>query len=110
MTNERMAGAADAGPLLRRALQVLENGEEVWAADPTLVREIVQILGEPPRSPPLDLERDLMSLLNRYSQDKVSNTPDFILAGYIIRCLAAWQASVFALREYQAKASAAAAK
>lgn len=34
-----------------------------------------------------DLERDLASLLNNYNQENASNTPDFILAQYILGCL-----------------------
>lgn len=36
------------------------------------------------------LERDLSGVLNRYSQENTSNTPDFILAQYLLSCLAAW--------------------
>jgi hypothetical protein len=32
----------------------------------------------------------LESLINRYSQENGSNTPDFILACYLVRCLAAF--------------------
>jgi hypothetical protein len=31
--------------------------------------------------------RDLASLLNRYSLENGSNTPDFMLADYLIQCL-----------------------
>jgi hypothetical protein len=40
------------------------------------------------------LERELQSLLNRYSQENASNTPDFILAQYLLACLAAWNTGV----------------
>lgn len=33
--------------------------------------------------------RDLASLLNRYSMENASNTPDFLLADYLIDCLRA---------------------
>lgn len=33
---------------------------------------------------------ELTALLNRYSQENASNTPDFILCGYIVACLAAF--------------------
>jgi hypothetical protein len=39
---------------------------------------------------PPTFERELESLINRYSQENGSNTPDFILAQYLLRCLEAW--------------------
>ncbi len=33
------------------------------------------------------LEDDLKTLLNKYSQENASNTPDFILAAYLLGCL-----------------------
>ena len=39
------------------------------------------------------LERDLGAVLNRYSAENGSNTPDFILAHYLLGCLAAWNAA-----------------
>ena len=35
-------------------------------------------------------EAELSALINRYSQENASNTPDFILAQYLTACLAAW--------------------
>lgn len=40
------------------------------------------------------LERQLTGVLNRYSQENGSDTPDFILAEYLLGCLAAWNAAV----------------
>lgn len=34
-----------------------------------------------------ELEKELASLLNRHSLENGSNTPDFILAHYLLRCL-----------------------
>ena len=34
-----------------------------------------------------DFEKELTDLLNRYSKENGSNTPDFILARYLIGCL-----------------------
>lgn len=34
--------------------------------------------------------RELTSLLNKYSKENESNTPDFLLASYLIRCLDAF--------------------
>jgi len=37
-----------------------------------------------------DLERELVVLLNRHSVENASNTPDYILAHYLIGCLDVW--------------------
>lgn len=37
-----------------------------------------------------DLEKDLEVLLNRYSAEKGSDTPDFILAQYLRACMLAF--------------------
>ena len=34
-----------------------------------------------------EFRKELQSLLNRYSIDNSMNTPDYVLAEYIIRCL-----------------------
>lgn len=39
-------------------------------------------------------QRELAALLNRYSFDTMTNTPDFILAQYLGACLITWQACV----------------
>ena len=36
------------------------------------------------------LQLELSALLNRYSCENASDSPDFILAGYLIRCLDAF--------------------
>ena len=41
----------------------------------------------------MSLETDLSSLLNRYSRENDSNTPDFILASYLLKCLNAYEAA-----------------
>ena len=38
--------------------------------------------------------RELEALINKYSQENASNTPDFILATYLVACLAAWNTAV----------------
>ena len=40
------------------------------------------------------LRRDLAAVLNRFSRDNGSNTPDFILAQYLTNCLDAFDAAV----------------
>lgn len=34
--------------------------------------------------------KDLEALLNRHSMEHASNTPDFLLARYLLSCLKAW--------------------
>lgn len=36
---------------------------------------------------------DLAALLNEHSRENASDTPDFILAGYLVNCLAAFEAA-----------------
>lgn len=39
------------------------------------------------------LQKELEELLNSHCQENVSNTPDFILAEYLLLCLQAFQAA-----------------
>ena len=39
-------------------------------------------------------EKELEQLLNRHSMENDSFTPDFVLARYLVECLAAWNAAV----------------
>lgn len=41
-----------------------------------------------------DFITELQSLINRYSMENNSNTPDFILAKYLQLCLGAWTTGV----------------
>ena len=41
-----------------------------------------------------NLESDLACVLNRYSQENASNTPDWILAQYLLGCLAAFNTAI----------------
>ena len=38
-----------------------------------------------------NLKDDLSSLMNHYSQDTFTNTPDYVLAEYLHSCLVAFQ-------------------
>lgn len=40
------------------------------------------------------LEQELSDLLNRHSVEHHSNTPDFILARYLLACLGVWNTAV----------------
>ena len=42
----------------------------------------------------MTFENELTQLLNKHSQEQASNTPDFILAKYLIACLAAYNEAV----------------
>lgn len=44
--------------------------------------------------------KELESLLNRYSKENDSNTPDFILAEYLQQCLVAWNLAMAAREEW----------
>jgi hypothetical protein len=41
-----------------------------------------------------EFAKELESLINRYSQENGSDTPDFVLAGYLRDCLSAWNTAV----------------
>lgn len=42
---------------------------------------------------PETFARELEALINRFSQEHLSNTPDWILAEYLLLCLSAWNHS-----------------
>jgi hypothetical protein len=50
---------------------------------------------------PTDLQRDLSSLLNRYSAESVSGTPDFILAEFLIGVLKTYNEAVSKRAEWR---------
>lgn len=37
-----------------------------------------------------EFQRDLQQLLNRHSVEQTCNTPDFVLAQYLVGCLKVW--------------------
>ena len=43
---------------------------------------------------PTDLEAELTDLLNRYSAENGSDTPDWVLAQFLLGCLDAWDKGV----------------
>lgn len=49
---------------------------------------------------PETFAQELESLINRFSQENGSNTPDFILAQYLLACLLAWNESVTAREKW----------
>jgi len=57
-----------------------------------------EVGGDAPLAPDMaegvDILRDLAAVLNCYSQENRSNTPDFVLAGFVLRCLHALDEAV----------------
>lgn len=47
-----------------------------------------------------NFEIELEHLLNRFNEEAASNTPDFILASYMLRCLQAWNVCVTAREQW----------
>jgi len=47
-----------------------------------------------------EFEKELTDLLNRYSIENESDTPDFILAEYLNNCLTTFDAAVNARRKW----------
>lgn len=41
-----------------------------------------------------NFEKDLTALINRHSREQDSDTPDFILAKFLVGCLASYNAAV----------------
>jgi len=42
----------------------------------------------------MTLEQELAAVLNRFSQENASNTPDYILAQFMLGCLASFNTAV----------------
>jgi hypothetical protein len=40
------------------------------------------------------MEKELAALLNKYSQEEGGDTPDFLLAEYLVSCLSTWNTIV----------------
>ena len=47
-----------------------------------------------------EFEKRLAALLNEFSMENASNTPDFLLADYLINCLNSWNACVVAREQW----------
>lgn len=71
----------------------MTHEEDVTEAENKRRRTVEERLihGEEERS---DLEKDLTDVLNKHSAENDSDTPDYILAKYLIRCLAAYNSAV----------------
>jgi hypothetical protein len=44
----------------------------------------------------MTFEKELETLINKYSKDNLSNTPDFILANYVNSCLYVFETATLA--------------
>jgi hypothetical protein len=64
---------------------VSDNSDEITAPEPK----------------PSDLEQEIRRVLNKHSAENGSNTPDFILAGYLMACLKAYNEATIKAREWQ---------
>lgn len=49
-------------------------------------------------------QQDLESLINRHAIESGSDTPDFILAEYLLGCLAAWNTATTAREKWYGRA------
>lgn len=54
----------------------------------------------------MNFEQELTQLLNRYSQENGSNTPDFILAQFLLSCLTVFNATVQRRENWYGRGSA----
>lgn len=43
---------------------------------------------------PNEFVKDLTGLINKHGLDTVFDTPDFVLAGYVMECLSAYKAAI----------------
>ena len=57
----------------------------------------------PPADRSGDFKRELTELLNRHSREENSETPDFVLANYILRVLQAYEAAVVAREQWHGR-------
>lgn len=48
-----------------------------------------------------DIQAELAALLNKYSEENASGTPDFILAEFLFDCLAAFNAAVVSRADWR---------
>ena len=76
-----------------------EASAKPWADVPEQNRALMiavcdEILVEPDQPEPAGLRGDLRGVLNRYSAENGSNTPDHVLADYVLGCLRAFDFAV----------------
>lgn len=52
----------------------------------------------------MDFLKELSQLINKYSKENESNTPDFILAKYLEHCLNAFNVATYSRDDWQGNA------
>ena len=74
---------------IRNAVEmpIVQSAPEVKAIEPTSPCEPIDAL-------PSVFQKELEQLINRHSMENGSDTPDYILADYIMGCLSAWKVAV----------------
>ena len=91
----RLYGGATTG---KPPFRCLCQPGQVWTANlitgGAVTREQVIEIDENGKVHGDDLEHAIASALNRYSAENPSNTPDWILAQFLLGCLAAWNQGV----------------
>jgi hypothetical protein len=50
-----------------------------------------------------EFERELEGLINKHSKENDSNTPDFLIAQFLVRCLDAWNETSNAREKWYGK-------
>jgi hypothetical protein len=70
------------------------SSEKFWELFPHLVKRGDTCRNNTPVELKQTFEKELEKLINRHSQENLSNTPDFILARYIAGCLEAFNTAV----------------
>jgi len=81
---------------------LLQEVAKVYHLTEMPLAEVPAYLAEIQRITPRDetLEKKIASALNAHSAENGSNTPDFILAEYLLGCLAAWDKGVKAREKW----------
>jgi len=59
----------------------------------------------PPKNDGDNFMDELRTLINKYSKENSSDTPDYILAEYLNDCLAAWDKAIGARRNWYSEGS-----
>ncbi len=68
---------------------------EVNQSSKKILRETERVLSDG-----TSFTNELKKLLNRYSEENASNTPDYILANFLVNCLDAFNASTKAREKW----------
>ena len=50
-----------------------------------------------------DFEKELKDLINKHSMENGSNTPDYILASYLLNCLCAFNEAILNRQAWQGR-------